>query len=304
MGSSTKYPTDVASKFHQPLSDFSGGFISFEYDHESRNAGWWFDYEEISDDFRADLGFIPKVGFRNFEGGISYNWHGGADNWWRSIRIGNEINYFNDRNGSLLYRNASLFFSYDGFLQSNLLVRASRSREAFNGVEFDKSEFVINGSIMPNGNLEIELSSTLGDRIDYANTRIGSRISLSPSVTAKLGKHFRVGFNHLFERLTVEAGHLYTANINQATVTYHFSTRSFFRSIFQYMSYNRSSENYTFPIDPQYRHLFTQLLFSYMINPWIVLFVGYSDDYLGSQDFSLMQTGRTFFVKLGYAWGL
>jgi len=130
MGSSTKYPTGVASDYNQPLSDFSGGFVSFEYDHESRNLGWWFDYEEISDDFRADLGFIPKVGFRNFEGGMSYNWYGGADNWWRSISIGNEINYFDDRNGSLLYRNASLFFRYDGFLQSNLLVRASRSREA------------------------------------------------------------------------------------------------------------------------------------------------------------------------------
>jgi hypothetical protein len=78
----------------------------------------------------------------------------------------------------------------------------------------------------------------------------------------------------------------------------------FFRSIIQYVSYDRSSENYTFPIDPEYRHLFTQFLFSYMINPWTVLFVGYSDDYLSSQDFSLTQTGRTFFVKLGYAWGL
>jgi hypothetical protein len=304
MGSSTKYPTDVASKFHQPLSGFSGGFISFEYDHESRNAGWWFDYEEISDDFRADLGFIPKVGYRNFEGGMSYNWHGGADNWWRSISIGNEINYFDDRNGSLLYRNASLFFRYGGFLQSNLFVQASRLREAFNGVEFDRSEFVINGSIMPNGNLQIGLSSIMGDRIDYANTRIGSRISINLSITAKLSKHFRLGFNHLFERLTVDAGHLYTANISQATATYHFSTRSFFRSIIQYVSYDRSSENYTFPIDPEYRHLFTQFLFSYMINPWTVLFVGYGDDYLGSQNFSLTQTGRTFFVKLGYAWGL
>jgi hypothetical protein len=304
MGSSTKYPADVASNFRQPLSDFSGGFISFEYDHESRNLGWWFDYEEISDDFRADLGFIPRVGFRNFEGGMSYNWHGGADNWWRSISIGNEINYFDDRNGSLLYRNASLYFRYSGFLQSSLLVQASLSREAFNGVEFDISELVINGSIMPDGNLEIKLSSIMGKQIDYANTRIGSRISLSPSITAKLSKHFRIGFNHHFERLTVDAGHLYTANISQATATYHFSTRSFFRSIIQYVSYDRSSENYTFPIDPEYRHLFTQFLFSYMINPWTVLFVGYSDDYLSSQDFSLTQTGRTFFVKLGYAWGL
>jgi len=33
-----------------------------------------------------------------------------------------------------------------------------------------------------------------------------------------------------------------------------------------------------------------------------VLFVGYSDNYRGNQDFGITQTDRTFFVKLGYAW--
>ena len=38
------------------------------------------------------------------------------------------------------------------------------------------------------------------------------------------------------------------------------------------------------------------------INPRIVLFLGYSDNYFGDQDFGLTQVDRTFFVKLGYAW--
>jgi hypothetical protein len=35
-----------------------------------------------------------------------------------------------------------------------------------------------------------------------------------------------------------------------------------------------------------------------------VLFLGYSDNYNGSQDFGLTQSNRTFFIKLGYAWVL
>jgi hypothetical protein len=57
-----------------------------------------------------------------------------------------------------------------------------------------------------------------------------------------------------------------------------------------------------FDIDPVYKRLFTQRLFSYKINPQTVLFIGYGDNYLGNRDYSLSQSDRAFFVKLGYAW--
>ncbi|NIO10448.1 MAG: hypothetical protein GTO40_21555, partial [Deltaproteobacteria bacterium] len=46
MGSSTKYPDDVADDFDQPDGSFSDHLISFEYDHYTRTWGWWADYEE------------------------------------------------------------------------------------------------------------------------------------------------------------------------------------------------------------------------------------------------------------------
>jgi hypothetical protein len=104
--------------------------------------------------------------------------------------------------------------------------------------------------------------------------------------------------------MTVDAGRLYTANISQLTAIYHFSSRTFFRSIFQYVDYNRNTDNYTSDIDPKYRHLFTQLLFSYKLNPFTVFFLGYSDNYFGSQEYDLTQNDRTFFAKISYAWVL
>jgi hypothetical protein len=56
-----------------------------------------------------------------------------------------------------------------------------------------------------------------------------------------------------------------------------------------------------FPIEPETNMLFTQLLFSYKINPKTVLFLGYSDNHFGIKGIDLTRTDRTFFLKIGYA---
>jgi hypothetical protein len=74
------------------------------------------------------------------------------------------------------------------------------------------------------------------------------------------------------------------------------------RAILQHLDVQYNTDNYTFEIDPEHRHLFTQLLFSYKLNPRTVLYLGYSDNHLGTSEFDLTQNDRTFFTKLGYSW--
>ena len=50
------------------------------------------------------------------------------------------------------------------------------------------------------------------------------------------------------------------------------------------------------------RTLSSQLLFSYKLNPQTVLFLGYSDNSIGSEAVQLQRQNRTFFAKIGYAW--
>jgi len=58
---------------------------------------------------------------------------------------------------------------------------------------------------------------------------------------------------------------------------------------------------YSYPVDANSRGLFTQLLFSYKINPQTVLFLGYSDNSLGARGIDLVRADRTFVLKIGYA---
>jgi len=303
-GTSTRYPDEVAAQFGQPQGGFSDRAITFEYDHETRNVGWWFDFEQVGAGFRADLGFVPRVDYRNYEGGLWYDWIAQPGSWWSGFGVHGYFSFYDDLRGNLLSRNGYLSFTYRGLMQSYAQVNYRFTQEAYGGLEFDQNLLQINTNFRPTADLYAGFYGVIGDRIDYANTRPGRRIRLNPYAEYRLGIHLRLILDHTFERMNVDGGRLYTANITQAMAVYQFSRRALLRSILQYVDYRYNSAIYNFEINPVYRRFFTQLLFSYKINPRTVLFLGYTDNYYGSHEFGLTQADRTFFVKLGYAWVL
>jgi len=308
LGSSTKYPDEVMESFNQSSGTLSDRLVSFEYDHYTRTWGWWADYEDAGSKFRADLGYYPRVGYRNVEGGLLYTWNATSGSWWSYFRLGSELNYFEEQDGKLLNKRASLWFSYSGTMQSYLYLRGWNTREAYADRKFDLIYFMIEGGFWPSSNLQLSTYTIFGDQIDYANIRLGKRLRINPWLTLNLGKHLRLSLDHTYERMSVQDARLYTANISQLSAIYHFNVRTFFRTIIQYVDYDYNPYNYTYEIDSKDKRFFTQLLFSYKINPRTVLFLGYNDNYQGSQDFGLTQSNRTFFIKffikLGYAWVL
>jgi len=304
LGSRTKYPYELTNSYNQPSGVFSDRLISFEYDHYTRTWGWWADYEEAGSEFRADLGYFPMVRYRNVEGGLNYNWNARPGLWWSMFRVGSELNYFEEPDGKLLNKRASLWFSYNGTMQSYLNLRGWKTSEAYNNHEFDLTYFMVEGGFWLSSNLHITANTMFGDQIDYANTRLGKRLRINPSLIYNFGKHLRLSFDHTNERMTVQDKRLYIANISQMSTIYQFNVRTFFRTIVQYVDYDYNLHNYTYDIDSIYKSAFTQFLFSYKINPRTVLFLGYSDNYYGAQDYDVTQSDRTFFIKLGYAWVL
>jgi hypothetical protein len=300
--SSTHYPDAVAPAFGQPDGRFTGRFVAFEYDHTSRTVGWWLDYDNVGDDFRADLGFIPRVGFQNVEGGCSYNWNPGPESWWSRLRVGCEMNHYQDQDGDLLSEGGSGWFYYEGPLQSWVFTEAARGQEVYNGSEFDLIDFEVAAGFSPSGDISMSIASEFGDRIDYANTRPGRRLRLTPSISGRLGSRLRLSLWHTYERLNVDGGRLYRANVTNLSAVLHFNLRTFVRSILQYSDNRYTPALYTFPVNPESMHLFSQLLFAYKVNPRTVFFLGYSDNYFGGDGQDLILNDRTISAKLGYSW--
>ena len=154
----------------------------------------------------------------------------------------------------------------------------------------------------PSGAIGAGIEGNLGDQIDYDNSRQGSVLRLYPEIEYKIGQHLTVVLAQAFERLDVDPGRLYTANISRVHLVYQLNKRTFLRTIFQYRRYERNVKLYKDEVESENKGFFSQVLFSYKINPQTVLFFGYSDNYYGDQSISLTQENRTFFAKLGYAW--
>ena len=302
LGSVTRYPDPVADQFGQERGDMKDTYFNVELFHEARGFSIYGGYLNIGNDFRADLGFIPKVGYRQFYTVSLYNWYAKPGKWWTRCYAGGMFYHGKDHMGDLLYRRFEGFFKLYGALHTQFFLKVDHDREAYNGSDFDLTYVTMNARFNPSDNLYLRLKIIYGDRIDYDNTRLGRRLNIAPIMRYSLGNHVRLDFSHTYERMESHDKVLYTANITQGIVIYQFNTRTFFRSIFQYVDYKYNTDNYIFERQPEYKNLFVQLLFSYKLNPQTVLFLGYTENYLGNRDYPITRSDRTLFLKIGYAW--
>jgi hypothetical protein len=303
MVSNTEYPDDIAEEFYQQSGDFTDRFIAFEYDHDARDMYWWVDYDDVGGGFRADLGFIPRVGYRNVEGGFIYNWFSEPTTWWSEINVGTDLHYNENEFGGFLEQYGTLYMNYNGALQSWARVDGRLGREAYNGVEFDWDSVSAQGGLRPTADLQVYAYVSYGNRIDYWNTRLGKRFRFDPELTYDLGKHLRIALTHTYERMDADdVGRVYTANISYLAARYQFTRRTFLRAILQYRDYDRNPAAYVDDVESLDRRFFTQLLFSYKLNPRTVVYLGYTDSHFGDARTDITQTDRTFFAKVGYAW--
>lgn len=301
LGSLTKYPEAIARKYSQPLDTLKGTALYAYYIHDTRELDYYIDLQQITSDFRADLGFITQTGYRKGTLGSVYTWWGKRGHWFSVITAGASLSYQDDKHGNLVAKNANLALNYSGPLQSYFNASASLGKRSYYGRIFDYNQYVIDTGFFPSKSFQLELIGIFGDQIDYTNVRQASRVNINPIMQFNLGRGLSIDIDHVFERLTSAVGRLYTANVSNLKMIYHFNRKTFLRTIFQYTNYDYNAANYIRPIEPIQKHFFSQILFSYQLNPRTVLFLGYSDDAYGFQYIPMTQNNWTLFAKVGYA---
>ncbi|UCF67586.1 MAG: carbohydrate binding family 9 domain-containing protein [Acidobacteriota bacterium] len=296
--------------FGQSRTRFEGSATTIGYEHRSRHFAAWAGMEDLSRGFRADLGFMPRVDLRRAEAGIERIHWGDGDGAITQIRYGLDASRAENQEGELLEQRIGGSVRINGPWQSVLVVGLDHEKQAFDGEMFDQNEYAMFYNIRPSGVFTHSLRVSWGDAIDFVNTASATRLAVEPEMTLNLGRHFFTQLRHNFERLDVAGGRLFRANLFQGNFIYHFTVRSFLRLILQYRDLKQQPELFSCTSDPvepctieqRERRAFSQLLFSYKLNPRTVLFVGYSDNRSADGDASLDLDDRTLFLKLGYAW--
>jgi hypothetical protein len=300
--SETRYPEGISSLFGQKQAAFGGEAFTAQFLHFGRDWRFQLEYEDLSPGFRADSGFIPRVDVRNVEGNLGKIFWGKGGDWFTQIVLGVDGEVVYDHDGRLTDREIGLGGSYQGPWQTIVNGHFSMNKELYLGELYDLTQFQFYSESKPAGGVQFSLMGFLGDGIDYSNGRKANGTMLMPSTALNITRHLNFSLSHAFERLGFEGREIYTANLTQLRGIYNFNVRTFFRVIVQYRHVTRNPALYSFPVQSRSSAVFSQLLFSYKINPQTVLFVGYSDNYLSFQGIELSQTDRTFFLKIGYAW--
>ena len=301
LASLTEYPDSVVAAHGQPTGQFVGGGLSSSFSFNNANWGVQAHYNDYSPNFRADLGFVPRVDTREYGGEVSREWRR-EKGWFTQLGLGGGLYQTRDHSGQLTDQSAGGALNYTGPVQSEVSVRAIAAKERVAGVLYEYPAVAFYLSIRPTGSFSLGSSGSFGGTVDYANARKADQVLLGPFASLSLGNHLSLTVGHNFQRMTYQGNWVFTANLLQSRIFYYFNTRALLRVVIQYQEVHRDPSQYTVPVDATDRGLFGQLLFSYKVNPLTVLFLGYSENSLGTQDYDLTQRNRTFFLKLGYAW--
>jgi hypothetical protein len=300
LGSQTQYPASIAASTGQSTSEITGRAIRTVYQHTSRDWTYYFLYRDVSENFRADLGFVPRADFREKGTMLEHAWYPKGP--WTQWRLGVEATDIDDQSGDRLERHADFYAWANGPRQSFVRADVYARDQRYAGDLFDTDSVVLYGEFAAHPDVFVSTQVTAGNQIDFANARQGEQFRLDPGVRWNVGSHLRLNLNHAYEALDTDGGRLFTANLTEMRATYQLNNRTFIRWIGQYLNVDRDPTLYSFPIDARSRDFFNQFLFSYKINPLAVLFLGYSDTRTGNAQIDLTQQSRTLFLKVGYAW--
>ncbi len=313
LGSQTRYPDAFALDFGQPLGEIQDHALrtALQYQHRLGTAGVVL--HDIGPEFRADLGFMPQVGFRRANPFFERYWFPEESRWTRFTLGGNGF-FTDDPDGEPLERRGEIYAVVDGPLQSYLWVTLGGGERTFQGTTFDDNWVNFDLEARPAKPVWTGLEARVGDQIDFANARPGEVTQLRPEVDLDLGRHLRLELDHTWAALDVDGGKLFDVHLSEARATYQLNVRTFVRLLTQYEDVSRNTDLFTFPVEARSKNWFNQVLFSYKLNPQTVLFLGYSDAYrtpflgealpAGNTPTDLEQQSRGLFFKIGYAWVL
>jgi hypothetical protein len=304
--SDTRYPASVAQTDGQPPGAFGGSALWVDYQHITRTWAWFGSFESYGPGFRSDTGFVSRVDYRSGQGQIRRRWWRGGGSWFNTIDVG--VGGWRNTNSDwdLSEQTVAGFFNYTGPYQIQIQFNAPRDVVVYQGVRYEYPRPSFYFGIKPNGDSFLSFNAQFGGGVDFDNGRRAiSSVQLQPAIDYRPTSSINLNLSYALDRLSVDGGRLYQANLAQLKVVYNLNVRTFVRAILQYTDITRDPALYTFPVAGRARHLFSQYLFSFKLNPQTVIFCGYSDNATsGVTNIDLQRQNRTFFVKLGYAWVL
>ena len=300
--------SDTADRY----TDGTSHAVELEWAHTRREWDFEVDYEDYGAEFRADNGFVPRVGHRELAAGGGYNFYP-QDSFWVQVRTDGGVHYVTDRDGERLGvdPNVGLFLRGKKNLAVFLVAHPGQevsTQDPGSGVltRYDATYLEYSVSLNPSARWpNFGASGRVGDDVDFANSRPARSLVANLSSTFRPVPRLQAELNWSHEQLDTrggdDPGRLYTAAVQRLKVTYSFTAKSLLRVIGQYVETDYEPARYGFPMPETDGSFLGSVLYSYKLNWQTVLFVGFGDDRVLNERSDLVDAGRTLFAKVSYA---
>jgi Domain of unknown function (DUF5916)/Carbohydrate family 9 binding domain-like len=251
---------------------------------------------DFGEGFRADLGFIPQVGYREIDGG------GG-------LRFFPEKGFFRFVRPNIFLDRQTSKDGGDKIFQTTSFGILALGRKNFTGqfIVRPKEQILVGNQLLDQTYAlwflqidphrrwpRVSLQGRFGEGIDFGGGRVGNQTNFTLASTIRPHDKITFDVNASREWLDAQGERVYTATIERLKTTYSFSAKSLVRIIGQYVDNN-------FPGFGHSGSFTGSVLYSYKLNWQTVLFAGYGDDRVLNTNADLLKADRTFFFKVSYA---
>ncbi|MEE8524365.1 MAG: DUF5916 domain-containing protein [Thermoanaerobaculia bacterium] len=287
--------------------ELSGYGAELWWHHDTETVDWFVLYQDFDEEFRADNGFVPQVGYREGFGEMGYTFRF-EDQPIHRLRVFSWVKYEQDQQGGLISREFSPGFGMSGKWDSFFRLRLSLDEIRSGHEVFARERLHYRIQISPSRALsDIRLVGTIGDEVDFAHDRLGSGGTVQLSSTFRPSDRLELRLNADRRWLDVDredgrGGRLFTSSVARLRGTYNLSSKSYVRLIGQWVETERDPGLYVDEVDPKSEFFAASALFAYKLNWQTVLFLGYGDnrEYDPARD-RLEDSGRQLFLKVSYA---
>ena len=283
--------------------------FTLNFGHGGREFDFFVQGQDIGEDFRADDGFIPQVGYQEvyLESGWTFR---PKDEFFSRIRVFT-INWLDvlPDDGQMLTRRFSVGTGMDGKLNSFLRVELNRDDFLVGTSELSRFRPRVQMTAVPSRLFNsLSLDTYFGEEVDFDNAREGTGSTIITGITLRPNRHLELRNDASRRVLDVDdpavgSGRLFTAWVERLRGTWAFNSRSFIRLVGQYVETTRDPSLYTFPISAKDAGFGASGLLAYKLNWQTVAYLGYGDQRAFEETTDQMEKAtRQVFAKVSYAW--
>jgi hypothetical protein len=284
------------------------------YQHSTKHWDAFANYRDYGEEFRAEVGFVPQVGFREMfvEGGYT-RWP--TTGFVSRQRFYIQADDVEDRNRGVIQRFVIVGTGIDGL--ANSFMRYAIADEDVRAIDSLTGESKILARRRLLMTLQaspwhwltrVSVDGSYGRDVDFERARPGHGGTVNFAATVRPTDHIELQMLANRRWLDVENGdsesRLFTAQVQRLRAIYTFNSRSFLRLIGQRTAQRNDPALYGFvpPIEAKVSGIDVSALFAYKLNWQSVLFFGYQEQHAFSESTTDIElAGRFVFLKVSYA---